>query len=95
MAVNWTDEQKKAIETEGCNLLVAAAAGSGKTAVLVERIVNLVADGKTDIDGLLVTTFTEAAAKKMKQEIADEMKKRLEEHPDDRRLARQRRHLYD
>lgn len=89
MAVNWTDEQKKAIETEGCNLLVAAAAGSGKTAVLVERIVNLVADGKTDIDGLLVTTFTEAAAKKMKQEIADEMKKRLEEHPGDRRLARQ------
>ena len=89
MAVNWTDEQKKAIETDGCNLLVAAAAGSGKTAVLVERIVNLVASGAMDIDELLVTTFTEAAAKKMKQEIGDEMKKRLAETPDDRRLARQ------
>lgn len=89
MAVNWTEEQKKAIETDGCNLLVAAAAGSGKTAVLVERIVNLVADGKIEVDDLLVTTFTEAAAKKMKQEIADEMKKRLEQRPDDKRLARQ------
>lgn len=89
MAVNWTKEQKKAIETSGCNLLVAAAAGSGKTAVLVERIVNLVADGKIEVDELLVTTFTEAAAKKMKQEIADEMKKRLEQRPGDKRLARQ------
>lgn len=55
MAVNWTKEQKKAIETSGCNLLVAAAAGSGKTAVLVERIVNLVADGEIEVDELLVT----------------------------------------
>lgn len=89
MAVTWTDEQKKAIETDGCNLLVAAAAGSGKTAVLVERIVNLVAGGAMDIDELLVTTFTDAAAKKMKQEIGDEMKKRLADAPGDRRLARQ------
>lgn len=87
MGVNWTEEQKKAIETEGCNLLVAAAAGSGKTAVLVERIVNLVEQRKAEIDELLITTFTEAAAKKMRQEIADEMKKRLEKTPGDRYLA--------
>lgn len=76
VAVSWTDEQRKAIEKNGCNLLVAAAAGSGKTAVLVEKIVNMVSDG-TDIDTLLVTTFTDAAAKKMKQEIGAEIKRRL------------------
>lgn len=88
MAVNWTEEQKKAIEKSGCNLIVAAAAGSGKTAVLVEKIVNMVENG-TDIDSLLVTTFTDAAAKKMKQEIGNEIKNRLVSDKDNDRLARQ------
>ena len=91
MAIEWTKEQKRAIETRGCNVLVAAAAGSGKTAVLVERIVQLITDEAhpTDIDKMLVTTFTEAAASKMKHEIAQALEKRLEATPSDKNLARQ------
>lgn len=63
----WTQEQRRAIETNG-NLLVSAAAGSGKTAVLTERIARLVAEG-TDIDRMLVVTFTKAAAEEMKKRI--------------------------
>lgn len=88
MGINWTDEQRKAIDTRDCNLIVAAAAGSGKTAVLVERIVQIVESG-VDIDSLLITTFTEAAAKKMKQEIGDEIKSRLAANPANKHLARQ------
>lgn len=88
MGIEWTDEQKKAIGLRDCNLIVAAAAGSGKTAVLVERIVQIV-EGGIDIDSLLITTFTEAAAKKMKQEIGDEIKKRLASNPASKHLARQ------
>ena len=64
MATNWTKEQQAAIETRDCNLLVAAAAGSGKTAVLVERIIRIITNSKrpVDIDKLLVVTFTNAAA---------------------------------
>ena len=63
-ATKWTDEQIQAIETRRCNLLVAAAAGSGKTAVLVARIIRIITDEKNpvDIDKLLVVTFTSAAA---------------------------------
>ncbi len=67
--MNWTNEQQAAIGQEGCNLLVSAAAGSGKTAVLTERIVRLVAAG-TDIDRFLVVTFTEAATAEMKRRIS-------------------------
>ena len=64
MATKWTDEQKKVIETRHRNLLVSAAAGSGKTAVLVERIIRMITDPEhpVDIDKLLVMTFTNAAA---------------------------------
>ena len=55
--VNWTKEQKDAIFEKGANILVAAAAGSGKTAVLVERIINKIIKDKIDIDKLLVVTF--------------------------------------
>ncbi len=60
----WTKEQQKAIDTRNCNLLVSAAAGSGKTAVLVERIISMITDSKNpiDVDKLLVVTFTNAAA---------------------------------
>ena len=68
MSVNWTREQLQVIESRGSNLLVSAAAGSGKTAVLVERIIRMVTEGEhpLDIDRLLVMTFTNAAASEMR-----------------------------
>lgn len=88
MAVAWTEAQKQAIELSGCNLLVSAAAGSGKTAVLVERIIRKIEAG-TDIDRLLVTTFTNAAAAKMREEVGDAILQRLAKTPDNRHLQRQ------
>lgn len=69
--MKWTDEQTAVLESRGCNLLVAAAAGSGKTAVLVERIVRLVTEGENPpgLDRILVVTFTKAAAGEMKERI--------------------------
>ena len=69
--MEWTDDQKKAIYEGGSDILVSAAAGSGKTAVLVERIIEklLDKDNPVDIDRLLVVTFTEAAASEMKEKI--------------------------
>lgn len=71
MSVNWTEEQKKVIESRNRNLLVSAAAGSGKTAVLVERIIHMITDkdNPVDVDKLLVVTFTKAAAAEMKERI--------------------------
>ena len=65
----WTKEQLSAIETRNSNLLIAAAAGSGKTAVLVERIIRIITDEENpiDIDKLLVVTFTSAAASEMRE----------------------------
>ncbi len=69
--MGWTQDQEKAIYTDtgSGNLLVSAAAGSGKTAVLVERVLQKILSGKSTIDRLLVVTFTEAAASEMKQKI--------------------------
>lgn len=86
----WTEEQKQAINVRGKNVLVAAAAGSGKTAVLVERIIRLVLSGKTDIDRLLVVTFTNAAAEEMRLRIAEALEEAAKADPDDERIARQR-----
>lgn len=80
----WTDEQLKAIEAEG-SAIVSAAAGSGKTAVLTERIARLIAEG-TDIDRFLVVTFTRAAAAEMKKRIADKLREMAEESDDASRL---------
>ena len=79
----WTNEQLKAIETRNCNLLVAAAAGSGKTAVLVERIIRIITneDNPVDIDKLLVVTFTNAAAAEMRERIAAAISKALDKEP--------------
>ncbi|MGE5391484.1 MAG: UvrD-helicase domain-containing protein, partial [Deltaproteobacteria bacterium] len=66
----WTEEQTNAIDARGCNLLVSAAAGSGKTAVLVERIIGLLIRDGVDIDRLLVVTFTQAAAAEMRARIS-------------------------
>jgi len=87
----WTDEQKEAIYSRGSNLLVAAAAGSGKTAVLVERIITKICDEENpvDIDNLLVVTFTNAAAQEMKERIGMAVNKALKANPLSRHLYRQ------
>ena len=66
MANRWTEEQKQAIEARGSDLLVSAAAGSGKTAVLVERIIRKIIDEEQEIDRMLVVTFTNEAATEMR-----------------------------
>ena len=85
----WTKEQKEAIEEKGSNLLVAAAAGSGKTAVLVERIIHKIIDEEIDIDKILVVTFTNAAASEMRERILDAIYKKIEENPLNMHLQRQ------
>ncbi len=87
----WTAEQQQVIDARGRNLLVSAAAGSGKTAVLVERILQMVTDREhsVDIDRLLVMTFTNAAAAEMRERIGDALEKRLEEQPHDANVERQ------
>ncbi|MGL4484289.1 MAG: UvrD-helicase domain-containing protein, partial [Anaerovoracaceae bacterium] len=67
--MKWTEAQKRAIELRGKDILVSAAAGSGKTAVLVQRIINLIIEDKVEVDKLLVVTFTKAAASEMKEKI--------------------------
>ena len=91
MATKWTKDQASVIEHRGSNLLVAAAAGSGKTAVLIERIVGLVTDKKNpiDIDKLLVVTFTNAAANEMKERIGIALEEALDKDPDNEHLQRQ------
>jgi ATP-dependent helicase/nuclease subunit A len=87
----WTDSQREGIETVGCSLLVSAAAGSGKTAVLAERCAHLVCDGKPpcNVDQILVVTFTESAAAEMKGRIQKALRSRIQQRPGDERLARQ------
>lgn len=87
--INWSEEQKQAIYEEGSNILVAAAAGSGKTAVLVERIITKIINKKMDIDKMLIVTFTNAAAAEMKERILDAIYKKLDENPEDEHLQKQ------
>lgn len=87
--VNWTLEQQDAIYEKGSNILVAAAAGSGKTAVLVERIINKIIQEKIDIDKLLVVTFTNSAAAEMRERVLNAIYQKLEETPEDENLQRQ------
>ncbi|MDE7313714.1 MAG: helicase-exonuclease AddAB subunit AddA [Eubacterium sp.] len=91
MGVTWTKEQQQVIALRNRNLLVSAAAGSGKTAVLVERIVQKVLDGQhpVDIDRMLIVTFTKAAAAEMRERVSQAIEKRLDAQPDDSRLQRQ------
>ncbi|EGT2202337.1 helicase-exonuclease AddAB subunit AddA [Clostridioides difficile] len=87
----WTKEQLEVIESRECNLLVAAAAGSGKTAVLVERIIQMIIsrENPIDIDKLLVVTFTNAAASEMRERIGDAIGKALDENPENKHLQNQ------
>ena len=89
--MKWTKEQEQVIKSRNRNLLVSAAAGSGKTAVLVERIIQMVTDPEhpVDIDRLLVMTFTNAAAAEMRERIGDALEAKLEQNPGDRNLERQ------
>jgi ATP-dependent helicase/nuclease subunit A len=87
----WTEEQQEAIVARDCNLLVAAAAGAGKTAVLVERIIQRITDKKNpvDIDRILVVTFTNAAATEMRERISDAISKELDKNPENSDIRRQ------
>ncbi|QJC54376.1 helicase-exonuclease AddAB subunit AddA [Paenibacillus albicereus] len=84
----WTDDQWAAVSARGGDVLVAAAAGSGKTAVLVERIIRMISED-ADVDQLLVATFTKAAAAEMKERIRAALEAALEREPDSEHLRRQ------
>ena len=85
----WTNEQQYAIDVRDKNILVSAAAGSGKTAVLVERIINLIKQGEIRLDKLLITTFTVAAAGEIRERILKSLTDYLNENPDDGAMATQ------
>ena len=91
MGTVWTKEQQEVMNLRDCNMLVSAAAGSGKTAVLVERIVSRIMDDRkpVDIDRLLVVTFTNAAAAEMRERIAGALEEKLEQQPESVHLQRQ------
>ena len=91
MAVTWTEEQQKVISLRNRNILVSAAAGSGKTAVLVERILSKILDKEdpVDVDRLLIMTFTRAAAGEMKERLSAALEKALYEDPDNAHLQKQ------
>lgn len=91
MGISFTPEQEKVIKLHNRNILVSAAAGSGKTAVLVERIVQMISneDNPVDIDRLLVVTFTNAAAAEMRERISQAIAARLEDKPESVHLQRQ------
>ena len=89
-----TDEQRKIVDDRGGELLVSAAAGSGKTRVLVERLLDRVAREEVDIDRFLVITYTRAAAAELRGRIAQELSDRLAQTPNDRHLRRQATLVY-
>lgn len=86
----WTDNQWKSIFAKDQDILVAAAAGSGKTAVLVERIIQRILRDKVDVDRLLVVTFTNASAREMKQRVDQRIQEAFIESPDNTHLKNQR-----
>jgi len=97
MAVKWTKSQQNVIDTRNKNLLVSAAAGSGKTAVLVERIITMVTDVQNpiDIDKLLVVTFTNAAAAEMRERILNAIEQKAKEQPDNEHIQKQQAYIHN
>ncbi len=89
--MQWTKEQKQVIDLRDCNILVSAAAGSGKTAVLVQRILSRILDpvNPVNVDEFLIVTFTKAAAAQMKERLVKALEKALQEDPDNEHLQRQ------
>ena len=94
MAERLTDEQRAAVEDRGRSLLVSAAAGSGKTKVLVERLFSYVEAGEADLDDFLIITYTRAAAAELRGKIAKVLAEKLRERPNDPRLQRQMLRVY-
>ena len=96
MGISFTKEQQQVIDERNKNLLVSAAAGSGKTAVLVERILSIVTDQEhpADIDRLLIVTFTNAAAAEMRERILKAILERLDEDPENEHLQRQSAYIH-
>ena len=86
---NWTKNQEKAINLQDKNILVSASAGSGKTAVLVERVINKIINYKIDIDKIMVVTFTNAAANELKERLQKAIYKKIEKEPKNQFLRKQ------
>ena len=93
--IQFTPAQAAAIQARGGSLLVSAAAGSGKTRVLVERVAGLITDPDhpVDADSLLIMTFTNAAAAKLRADITKRLAAEIRQHPQDVRLRRQQMRL--
>ena len=87
--MGFTKEQQNAIDARTESLIVSAAAGSGKTTVLVERVMQMILGGEADISRLIIVTFTEAAASEMKNKISTAISNKLEEDPGNTFLKRQ------
>jgi len=89
--INWTKDQQQIIDMRGCNILVSAAAGSGKTAVLVERIFKRITDKRdpVNVDQFVVVTFTKLAAAQMKDRLRERIEQALAEDPSNEHLLRQ------
>ncbi len=96
MADQLTHQQKMAVENRGGKLLVSAAAGSGKTKVLVDRLLLYISEGKgkINIDDFLIITYTKAAASELRGKIAAKLNERLAEDPGNKHLQRQLQRLY-
>ncbi|MBQ6035587.1 MAG: UvrD-helicase domain-containing protein, partial [Ruminococcus sp.] len=89
--MSWTQQQQNAIDARDTSLIVSAAAGSGKTAVLTERLVQLIADKDSGVraDRMVVVTFTNDAAAELKKRLDSKLRALINEHPDDRHLLKQ------
>jgi ATP-dependent helicase/nuclease subunit A len=93
--MQWSPQQKKVIETRDKNILVSAAAGSGKTAVLVERIIQKIIKDKKNVDRMLVVTFTNAAASEMRERVLKAIERELELQPQNEHLQKQQSYIHN
>ena len=91
MKREWTDSQKQAIYANGGSVIVSAAAGSGKTAVLVERVISMIIDEENPIDAdrILVVTYTRAAASELKERLYSKLSELIKKDPYNKNLQRQ------